>query len=129
MFIIPNHTDLFCVSSPAAIAAPRTCSEVRRQGGESGWYMLDPDQDGQDEFPVFCNMTSDSITAALHHDQEAGTKVEGYEDPESYVAKVFAWSTIYLNMYNKKCNLLSTIVMLNRVLYIHSSKPVNFIYK
>ena len=52
--------------------------------------MPDPDQDGQDEFPVFCNMTSDPITATLHHDQEAVKRVKGYEEAESYVAHVIA---------------------------------------
>ena len=72
------------------MAVPRTCPDVLKQGGGSGWHMLGPDQDGQDEFPVFCDMTSDPITATLHHNQEAGTKVEDYEVPESYVAEVFA---------------------------------------
>ena len=86
------------------MTVPRTCRNVRKQGGGNGWYMLDPDQDGQDEFPVFCNMTSDPITATLHHNQEAGNKVQGYEDPESYVAEVLAsLAIIFQYICNTEC--------------------------
>ena len=108
------------------MAVPRTCPDVLKQGGGSGWYMLDPDQDGQDEFPVFCNMTSDPITATLHHNQETGNKVKGYEAPESYVAEVLVWSTIlfehiyvylYIYIYMKQAmQPFPTMIMLNGVI-------------
>ena len=66
--------------------------------------MLEPDQDGQDEFPVFCNMTSDPITATLHHNQEVGNKVQGYEDLESILTEIFVSSAILFQyMCNMEC--------------------------
>ena len=68
---------------------PRSCYEVQHEG----YHIIDPEQNGIDPIRVFCNTSSTPITAILHHNLEDLTRVQGYDSPGSYNAKV--WSEIW----------------------------------
>ena len=67
---------------------PKSCYEVKKSGGQEGYHILDPEQDGVDPLSVFCNMSSDPVTALLHHNMEELAFVTGYEDAGSYNGQV-----------------------------------------
>ena len=83
--VIGDHAD---VHTAVVRGFAKTCYEVQRSGGQEGYHMLDPEQDGLDPIPVFCNMSSHPITAVLHHNLEELTYVQGYEATGSYNGQV-----------------------------------------
>ena len=94
-----------CLSKETVYGFPETCHEVRHSGGQEGYHTLDPEQDGLDPMPVFCNMSSTPVTAVVHHNRENWTYVSGYADPGSYdgqVGSVFGYALLPVNhiLYN-----------------------------
>ena len=77
-----------CLFEDIVFGLPKTCHEVMKSGGREGNHILDPEQDGFDPMPVFCNMSSDPVTAVLHHNLENVTYIHGYEGAGSYNAQV-----------------------------------------
>ena len=69
-------------------AFPESCFAVQQAGLEGGYYTIDPEQDGANEFTVYCNTSVSPAVAILRHNQEARTLVTGYEDAGEYVAQV-----------------------------------------
>ena len=67
---------------------PKTCFEVEEAGGRDGYHTLDPERDGLNPISVFCNMSSISATAVLHHNLEDWTLVNGTEEAGSYSGRV-----------------------------------------
>ena len=91
--IIPSH-DL-CLSQETVDGFPETYHEVRHFGGQEGYHILDPEQDG---LSVFCHMST--VTAVVHHNIEKWTYVSGYRDPGSYdgeVGSVFVYALLPVN--------------------------------
>ena len=67
---------------------PRTCQEVHMSGNAEGYYEVDPEQDCLEPILVYCNMSSNPVTAVLHHNREEWTHVHGYGPPGSYDGQV-----------------------------------------
>ena len=81
---------------------PKTCQEVQNSGGQEGHHILDPEQDDLDLISVFCNMSSSTVTAVLHHNLEQWSYVSGYDAPGSYHAQVSYVKNIWHANHTKK---------------------------
>ena len=88
-----------CLPKDFASGFPTTCHEVQESGGQEGYHMLDPEQDGLDPISVFCNMSSSPVTAVLHHNREEWTFVNNYESVGSYDGLVSSRNRYALDEY------------------------------
>ena len=113
---LKNHVTRvgLCLFEDIANGFPQSCEEVQKSGGQGGYHISDPEQDGLDPISMFCNMHSIPVTAVLEYNLEDWTLINSsktagsYNGQVSYVINIGHrhQESLHLRQQNKKFNLI-----------------------